>query len=92
MEYSAKSLDLALSVLLPNIVKNETSIASYTRPDLIKMVAWNHFIRSVSEDTAMVRDYDKSMCLYVVQQSAFELHKTGYMTFGIRELSKDLEK
>lgn len=92
MKYSKNSLDLALEVLLPNVPTiSRLGSPHIDRPAKIKMVAWNHFVRQVRDGVTASRDYDVNLCLYVVQQAAFELEKIGFMTFGNRELKDEID-
>lgn len=84
MEYSVRSLDMALDTLLPKIAKAKEAGIDFDRPTLIRMVAQKYFILSGDR-----LDLNHQACYCVVRQAAEDLDQQGWMSFGQREIDQD---
>lgn len=88
MKYSKKSLNLAIETILPHVKKAKDAGAPIdsSSPELLKDVAVEYFTSKLPFDP------EKMACLSVARQAMKELCQKGYIEFGNKELSEELEE
>ena len=80
MKHNRESLIEALDLLLPNIKLAKAQGITFNIPDLLSMVANQHFTNSF--DRKWNPSYDQRCAYYICQEALIDLEGTGYMEFG----------
>ena len=81
--YTIEELDWAIDHLLPTVAKAKDQGVKFSRPDLLKQVAWNEMVLEYSENREDFQSkYPKyPQARYIVGLAASDLHKYGYFKF-----------
>ena len=86
MHYNKESLDLALDTLLPEIKRAKDKGCKFTRPELLKMVAVDYFLK----DENIKVPFFNSICYHVCQEALRDLNIIGNFEFGSVNIHKHL--
>jgi hypothetical protein len=86
MRYNKESLDLALDTLLPEIKSAKDNGCKFTRPELLKMVAMDYFIK----DENIKVSFFNSTCYHVCQEALRDLNIIGNFEFGSDDIHNHL--
>ena len=84
MKYNGVSLDLAIDILLPEMVLLKEAGVTFNRPTMIGMVANQYFLKKTGSDLK------NQLCYHVVQEAARDLKKIGWINFGDESLELEL--
>ncbi len=86
MKYSMQALDSALDFLLPEIKEAKDNGIKFNRPDLLKMVASQYFIKTY--DFKWNPSFDERIAYYICQEAMINLNEKGWFVFGEKEWSE----